>query len=97
MCILPYPLQLHYRLDYPGVQVGTGVHVSDLAYTDDIVILSRRCKAYWKQLIVGMRIGALKTNEMSARIPDEQRQAVLLKGDKFKHLDTELGETSAVD
>ncbi len=24
--------------DYPGVQVGTNVHVSDLAYADDIVI-----------------------------------------------------------
>ncbi len=28
--------------DYPGVQVGANVHVSDLAYTDDIVILSSR-------------------------------------------------------
>ncbi len=27
--------------DYPGVQVGANVHVSDLAYADDIVILSR--------------------------------------------------------
>ncbi len=26
--------------DYPGVQVGANVHVSDLAYADDIVILS---------------------------------------------------------
>ncbi len=26
--------------DYTGVQVGANVHVSDLAYADDIVILS---------------------------------------------------------
>ncbi len=26
--------------DYPGVQVGANVHVSDLAYADDIVILN---------------------------------------------------------
>ncbi len=26
--------------DYPGVQVEANVHVSDLAYADDIVILS---------------------------------------------------------
>ncbi len=26
--------------DYPGVQVGANVHVSDLAYADDMVILS---------------------------------------------------------
>ncbi len=25
--------------DYPGVQVGTNVHVSDLAYADDIALL----------------------------------------------------------
>ncbi len=25
---------------YPGVQVGTNVHVSDLAYADDIVLVS---------------------------------------------------------
>ncbi len=34
---------------------------------------------------------------MSARIPGEQRQDVLLDGDEFKYLDTEPGGTSAVD
>ncbi len=29
---------------YPGVQVGTNVHVSDLAYADDIVSLSNNYK-----------------------------------------------------
>ncbi len=86
--------------DYPGVQVGANVHVSDLAYADDIVIL---CNSYseMKGLLeavnrqaaaVGMRINASKTKVMSALIPGEQRQAVLLDGepledvDKFKYL-----------
>ncbi len=30
---------------YPGVQIGANVHVSDLAYTDGVVILS---SSYWK-------------------------------------------------
>ncbi len=30
----------HALQDYPGVQVGANVHVSDLAYADDIAILS---------------------------------------------------------
>ncbi len=29
--------------DYPGVQVGANVHVSDLAYADDIVLLRSSC------------------------------------------------------
>ncbi len=48
MCSLPYPLQLHTRLDswpssvqdYPGVQIGVNVHVSDHAYADVILTLS---------------------------------------------------------
>ncbi len=46
-CTLAYPLQLHYRLDSwsslarpPGVQVCTNIHVSNLAYADNIVLLS---------------------------------------------------------
>ncbi len=42
MCTLPYSLDciLGQALqDYRGVQVGTNVHVFDLAYADDIVIL----------------------------------------------------------
>ncbi len=44
MYFLPY--LFNYIIDwmlgqaYPGVQVGANVHVSDLAYADDIVILS---------------------------------------------------------
>ncbi len=48
MCSLP-PTLSYYIIDwilrqaledYPRVQVGTNVYVSDLAYADDIVILS---------------------------------------------------------
>ncbi len=67
--------------DYSGVQVEANVHVSDLAYADDIVILS---SSYIKMhglleavnrhaAAVGMRINASKTKVMSALIPGEQR------------------------
>ncbi len=86
--------------DYPGVQVGANVHVSALAYTEDIVILSSSYSEMQGLLeavnrhaaAVGMRIKASKTKVMSALIPGEQRQAVLLDGepledvDKFKYL-----------
>ncbi len=86
--------------DYPGVQVGANVHVSVLTYADDIVILSSSYSEMQGLLeavnchaaAVGMRINASKTTVMSALIPGEQRQAVLLDGepledvDKFKYL-----------
>ncbi len=85
---------------YPGVQVGANVHVFDLAYAEDIVILSSSYSEIQGLLeavnhhtaAAGMRINALKTKVMSALIPGEQRQAVLLDGepledvDKFKYL-----------
>ncbi len=47
MCSLPYSLQYiidwifrQALQDYPGVQVGANVHVSDLAYAGDVVLLS---------------------------------------------------------
>ncbi len=74
--------------------------MSDLAYADDIVILS--CSYSEMQGLledvnrhaatVGMRINASKTKVMSALISGEQRQAVLLDGelledvDKFEYL-----------
>ncbi len=75
--------------DYPGVQVGANVHVSELAYTDDIVVLSSSCSQMQGMLeavnrhaaAVCMRINAWKTKVMSALIPGEQRQAVLLDGE----------------
>ncbi len=73
--------------DYPGVQVGATVHVSDLAYANDVVLLN---SSYSE--MQGLRINASKTKVMSALIPGEQRQAVLLDGepyedvDKFKYL-----------
>ncbi len=88
------------REDYPGVQVGVNVHVSDLAYADDIVILSSTYSEMQGLLeavnrhaaAVGMRINASKTKVMSALIPGEQRQATLLDAEpledvnKFKYL-----------
>ncbi len=68
-------------MDYPWVQVGANVHVSDLAYADDIVILSSSYSEM-KGLVeainrhaaaVGMRINASKTKVMSTLIPGEQR------------------------
>ncbi len=78
--------------DYPRVQVGANVHVSDLGYVDDILILSS-CYSEMLGLLeavnrhaaaVSMLINALKTNVMPALIPGEQRQAVLLDGEPFR-------------
>ncbi len=74
--------------------------MSDLVYADDILILSSSYSEMQGLLeavnrhaaAVGMRIKASKTKMMSARIPGEQHQAVLLDGepledvDKFKYL-----------
>ncbi len=65
--------------DYPEVQVGTNVRVSDLAYADDIVILSSSYSdmqgllgaANRHAAAVGMRIKASQTKVMSALIPGE--------------------------
>ncbi len=84
---------------YQGVQVGTSVHVSGFAYANEIVLFSGSYmdmqglfEAVNRHVAaVGMRINALKTKVMSAIIPDEQRQTVLLDGEplgdvyKFKY------------
>ncbi len=106
MYSLPDPLQLQIGLifgqdlrDYPAVQVGANVHVSDLAYAEDTVIISSSYSKMQGLLeavnchaaTVGMCINALKTKVMSAHIHGEQRQAVLLDGEpledaeKFKY------------
>ncbi len=62
---------------YPGFQVGTYVHVSDLAYADDIVLLSHRYTEMQGLLeavnlhaaVVGTCIKASKAKVMSALIP----------------------------
>ncbi len=51
--------------DYPGVQVGANVHVSDLAYVYDI----------------GLCINFSKKKMISALIPGEQRQVILLESE----------------
>ncbi len=58
--------------DYPGVQVGANIPVSDLAYADDIVILSSSYSGMQGLLealhrhaaAVAMRINASKTMVM---------------------------------
>ncbi len=94
-CILSQGLQ-----DYPGVQFGANVHASDLAFGDYNVIISSRynytqglLKAVDRHAaIIDMCINASKAKVMSALIPGEQRQAVLLDGEpvedieKFKYL-----------
>ncbi len=89
---------------YPGVQVGANIHVSDLAYTDDSVILSSSYSEMQGLLeavnrhaaAVGIRINASKTKVISALISGEQRQAVLLDGEpledveKFKYMGSML-------
>ncbi len=74
--------------------------MSDLAYANDIVMLSSSYSERQGLLeainlypaAVGVRINASKTKVMSALIPGEQRQAVLLDGEpledvnKFKYL-----------
>ncbi len=94
-CILSQGLQ-----DFPGVQVGANVNVSDLAYGDYNVIISSSYGELQGLLeaadrhaaIIGMCINASKAKVMSALIPGEQRHAVLLDGEpvedieKFKYL-----------
>ncbi len=69
--------------DYPGVQFGANVHVFDLAYADDIASSYRGMHGLLEAVnrhatTVGMRINASKSKVMSALIPGEQRQAVVL-------------------
>ncbi len=86
--------------DYPGVQVGVNVHVCDLVYADDVVLL-RSSYSEMRGLFegvshhaaaVGMLINPSKVRVMSALIPGEQCQVVLLDGeplddvDKYKYL-----------
>ncbi len=78
--------------DYPGVQVGANVHVSDLAYADDIVILSSSYRemqglleaANHHSAAVGIRIKASNTNAMSELIRGELCQAALPHGEPLE-------------
>ncbi len=66
--------------------------MSDLAYGDDIVILSSNYSEMQGLLgavnrhatAVGMRTSASKTMVFSAHVPNEQRQAVLLDGEPLE-------------
>ncbi len=76
-------------------ELGVSVHVSDFAYADDIVIRSSIYSEMQGLLevvnnhsaAVGMCINASKTKAISALIPDEQRQAVLLDGEPLEDVD----------
>ncbi len=78
--------------DYPGVQVGVNVHVSDFANADDIAVLSSSYNEMRSLLetvnphaaTVGMRIDASKIKTL---IPGEQRQAVLLDGEPLEDVE----------
>ncbi len=89
-CIIDQALQ-----DYPGVQVRANVHVPDLAYADDIVILSSsysEIQGLFEAInrhtaTVGIRINASKTKVMSALIPGDQHQTVVLDGEPLEDVD----------
>ncbi len=81
--------------DYHGVQAGANIHVPDLAYAEDFVIISSRYgeTQCLTEVVnrhasaVGMCINALKTEVVSVLIPGEQRQAVLRDGEPFEDVD----------
>ncbi len=70
---------------YPGVQVGTDVHISDPTYAVGIVLLSNSYREMQSLLetvnhraaAVDVRINASKTKVMTVLIPGEQHQIVL--------------------
>ncbi len=78
--------------DYPRIQVGANVHVSDLTYADDIVILSISYGEMQSLLeavncyaaAVGIHINASKTKVMSALIS----KAALLDGEPVEDFDS---------
>ncbi len=80
---------------YPRVQVGTHVLVSDLAFADDIVLLSNSYSEMQGLLeavgrgvaAAGMRTSATKTKAMSAHIPCEQHQADVFNDGRFEAVD----------
>ncbi len=93
MCSLPYPLQsTGFLARLYKITQGANVHVSDLAYANDIVILSSSYSEMQGLLeainlypaAVGMLRNASKTKVMSELIPGEQRQAVLLDGEPLE-------------
>ncbi len=98
------PIHLNYIIDWilaqalqdhPGFQIGANVHVSDLAYADNIVMLSSSYTELQGLLeadnrhaaAVGMRINASKTKVMSALIPGDQRQAILLDAEPLEDVE----------
>ncbi len=96
------PSRLRYFIDcilcqdlegYPGV--GADVHVSGLAYADDIMLLINSCMEMQGLLdavnhyaaAVGMRFNASKIKVKLALIPGKQRQLVLLDAELLEDID----------
>ncbi len=105
------PTLFNYEIDwilgealqhYPGVHVGANVHVSDLAYADEIVKLSSSYSEMQGLLefvnrhaaTVGMFIKASKTKVKSALISGEQLQAVLLDSESLEDADKCSSQTA---
>ncbi len=95
------PTLFNYEIDwilgkalqhYPGVHVRANVHVSDLAYADEIVKLSSRYSEMQGQLefvnrhaaTVGICIKASKSKVKSALISGEQLHGVLLDSESLE-------------
>ncbi len=91
LCCLACVLSL-YCSDYLSWKRLLWFILRRLAYDDDIVVLSSSysetqglLEAVNRHAVaVGMRINASKTKVMSALVPDEQRQAVLLDGEPLE-------------
>ncbi len=86
-------------ISWLGVQVGANAHVSDLAYADDILILSSsysEVQGVFEAInrhaaAVGVRISASKTKVMSALIPDGQRQTLIPSVELRRRLPEDMG------
>ncbi len=73
------------KLKYIGLTFIINLHVSELAYTNDI---EGRMKDLLETAAVGMPTNVLKTKVMSALTPHEQRHDVLLGGEPLEGVDT---------
>ncbi len=68
------PTLLICIIDYPGVQVRANFHVSDLAYTDDIEILSSSYREMQGLLAATPLQSASETKVSSAKPSRDQNQ-----------------------
>ncbi len=105
------PTLFNYEIDwilgealqyYPGVHVGANVHVSNIAYADEVVKISSSYSEMQGRLeivnrhaaTVGMCIKTSKTTVKSAIISGEQIQAVLLDSESVEDVDKCSSQTA---